>query len=290
MTRHTVIHALMLLMLLPLPLLAAVSPDELYAKGRYEEARQGYEKLDMDNPSDLRFRYNRGCAAFQEGKFDEAKAAFSSVVRRSQDEDMRFRGLYNLGNTSFRQGDFSSARDYYRGALKVRPDDPDAGHNLELALKSLKKQQSEKENQKGGDQQKKDNQKGSQGQQGDKSGSGKDQETRQEQGQQDKHQGGNKGEQGKQPGQQPPTNRNNHAGQQKGQGENRQDLSGELKARNPAQGSGTEAGRRQDTAAGDMERQRASALLDNVKEDRSHFNAIHGIQGGSMSTGSGKEW
>ena len=132
MRRRTVVFLLMPFILLPLSLLAAASPDDLYAKGRYEEARQGYEKLDMDNPSDLRFRYNRGCAAFQEGKFDEAKAAFSSVLRRPQDNDMRFRSLYNLGNTAFRQNDFSSAREYYRDALKIGPMTPQQGATSSL--------------------------------------------------------------------------------------------------------------------------------------------------------------
>lgn len=299
MTRRIVVHVLMLLVFLPLSLKAAASPDELYGQGRYGEARKGYERLDMDNPSDLKFRYNRGCAAFQEGKFDEAKAAFSSVVRRSQDDDMRFRALYNLGNTAFKENDYPSARDHYRDALKVRPDDPDARHNLELALKALKKQQSSKDRQKGNDQQKKEEQqkdsqqKDGKGQQGGRNDQGKGQGDKQESGkskQQDQQQGNKNGSQGRQPGHQPSQNQDDYAGGRSGRDEGRQDLSGELKGRNTAQEPGTNSQGRQENSAAAMERQKASALLDNIKEDRSRFNVTRGIQGGSMSTGSGKEW
>ncbi|MDB4265000.1 VWA domain-containing protein, partial [bacterium] len=42
------------------PSRAAESPDELYRKGRFAEAEKAYAQSDMDNPKDLRYRYNRG--------------------------------------------------------------------------------------------------------------------------------------------------------------------------------------------------------------------------------------
>lgn len=122
---------------------AAERPDELYRQGRYEEAEAAYAKADMDYPRDIRYRYNRGCAAFQNGQFKEAAAAFSSVLRRAKDNNIRFRAAYNLGNTTFKQEDFASAAAYYKEALAANPASEDARHNLELSLRALKKKQQE---------------------------------------------------------------------------------------------------------------------------------------------------
>ena len=43
----------------------AEQPDDLYREGKFSEAEKAYTKADMDNPRDIRYRYNRGCAAFQ---------------------------------------------------------------------------------------------------------------------------------------------------------------------------------------------------------------------------------
>jgi len=124
-------------LLLPNPGLAADPPDKLYRRGQYEEAEKAYAKADMDHPKDIRFRYNRGCAAFQNGQYQEADAAFSSVMRRAKDGNVRFRAAYNLGNSAYKQGDYTSAASYFKEALVANPDSEDARHNLELALRAI---------------------------------------------------------------------------------------------------------------------------------------------------------
>ena len=128
---------------LPNPVLAADSPDELYRQGRYEEAEKAYAEGDMDHPGDIRYRYNRGCAAFQNGQYEDASAAFSSVMKRTQDSDVLFKAAYNLGNTAFQQGDFESAALHYKKALVNNPSSEDARCNLELSLRTLKKMKQE---------------------------------------------------------------------------------------------------------------------------------------------------
>jgi len=123
------------------PASASETPDELYRLGRYEEAEQAYARHDMDHPKDIRFRYNRGCAAFQNGQYEEATAAFSSVIRRTDIEDIRFKSTFNLGNTAFKQGDYASAVRFFKQALVDQPANEDARYNLELSLRSLKKEQ-----------------------------------------------------------------------------------------------------------------------------------------------------
>jgi len=124
---------------------ASETPDELYRQGRYEEAEQAYSQYDMDHPKDIRFRYNRGCAAFQNGQYEEATAAFSSVIKRTELEDVRFKAAFNLGNTAFKQGDYSSAALYYKQALADLPASEDARYNLELSLRALKKEKEKSE-------------------------------------------------------------------------------------------------------------------------------------------------
>ena len=128
-----------LLLLLSHAGLAADPPDELYRQGRYEDAEKAYAKADMDHPKDIRFRYNRGCAAFQNGQYKEADAAFSSVMRRATDNNVRFRAAYNLGNTAYKQEDYASTAEYFKAALTANPASEDARYNLELALRAIEK-------------------------------------------------------------------------------------------------------------------------------------------------------
>ncbi len=277
---------------------AAQSADDLYAKGEYKEATQAYQRLDMDRPGDLRYRYDRGCAAYMAGSLDEAKAAFSSVVRRSTSDDMRFRALHNLGNTAYKLNDFAAARDSYREALKVRPGDAAARHNLELSLKALKQQQKKDQQNKGDDR----NQDRRQGQ--DEGGRGSDQKGQDQQGNgkkdigqegsQDQQQGspqdqgkdGREGQQGKKPGQKA----GKVQGPQDRQGQGKQDLKGELKGKGMQSGLDRQAvGRPADSAAA-MERKKAEALLDNIGEDRPGMRDFQGSRGGRSIVGSGKEW
>jgi Ca-activated chloride channel family protein len=93
----------------------------------------------MDHPKDIRFRYNRGCAAFQSGNYQDASAAFSSVIKRSRDSSVRFKAAYNLGNTAYKQGDFATSAARFKEALAANPGDEDTRYNLELALRAIEK-------------------------------------------------------------------------------------------------------------------------------------------------------
>ena len=277
---------------------AELSPDELYRAGRYQEAEKGYNHLDMENPRDLSYRFNRGCAAFQAGKAKEAMAAFSSVLRRAQEPGLRFKAAYNLGMTAFKQGDYASALEYFRQALKHDPANPKAGHNLELALRALQKQkeqQNQQKNQKqqnqnsqkskAGDQQKQDQKQKNKSQEPPKDG--KDQnKSDQNQGQKDQHKQ-------KEP-QQAKSQADKQPDKQKGSGEQKsepqkqpQNLDGELKSRDQSarQESRPQA---KPQAKSNYEKQKAEALLDNIKEDPARMMRF--AQPDQTGTASGKDW
>ena len=270
-----------LFLLITTPVLGETGPDELYRQGKYAEARDVYSRLDMDNPGDVRFRYNKGCAAYQAGDYDAAGAAFKSVLHRARSDDMKFRTLYNLGNTAFRQGDFSSAAGYYKDAIVLDPDSSDARYNLELALAAGEKQQQSSEDEPGGDQ--KD---GSQQEKASDNG-------RKQDGSDDGKAGDSQGDQSEKDAEknardQEKSGEGTEESQTAGsdEGEEQEDLSGELSG--PQQGStGTMQPDRGETGGSSMDEQRSEALLDNITEDRSR---LYRHERGRSGPASGKDW
>lgn len=61
------------------------------------------------------------------------------MLRKAENNEMRFRTAYNLGNTAFMQDDFSAAMAYYKQAIFCNPLSEDAKYNLELTLRALQK-------------------------------------------------------------------------------------------------------------------------------------------------------
>jgi Ca-activated chloride channel family protein len=247
--------------------LAAEGPDELYRQGSFAEAEKAYTHLDMDHPKDIRFRYNRACAAYQNSDYKGATAAFSSVLRRTKDNEIRFKTAYNLGNTAFKQGDFASAVAYYRQAITYNPENKDAGYNLELALIQQEKQKKnktkdQKEQSRDGSSQPQDKENKSkdskEGKDSDRQSQGKtsEQKTPQGQDQQDK-----------------------------------KDRSGDLK---PLQAMPEEGDAGGDKSTGQamsaIDRKKAEALLDNLKEDRSRFMRFQVPGDKRNGVQSGRDW
>jgi len=254
------------------PSRAVESPDELYRKGRFAEAEKAYARSDMDNPKDLRYRYNRGCAAYQSGDYQAAAAAFASVLRRSQDDDIRFNAAYNLGNATYKQGDFQSAAKHYKHAIAQDPSNPDARYNLELAIRALQKQKEQQgEQSQPGDEQQQDpsggkNDKADQGRQSDDKSS--EQDSAQEQQQENES--------------------DKSEGNPEKSAEQSSEKEGDLKPRAdmpPGQAD-------EQTATSSMTRmnqQKAEALLDNIQEDRSQMMRLQ-TQGRRQGVDSGKDW
>jgi len=261
---------------------AADNPDELYRQGRFKEAEAAYARSDMDNPKDTRYRYNRGCAAYQNSDYQGALAAFSSVLRRAKDNEMRFKATYNLGNVAFKQGDFQSAVAYYRQSILYNPVSEDAQHNLELALRELEKQEKDKTDAQKGPSQKDSDQKQEKGQgsEADKKGDGTDKKSEEKGPDQKSAQAQDqRDEKG-----QPDTGKGERPKE-----ESPQDLSGELKALQPMPADKGEE-KAPDQAGSALDRKKAEALLDNLKEDRSRFLRFRVPQEKKHGVPSGKDW
>jgi Ca-activated chloride channel family protein len=271
---------------------ASGSPDELYRKGRYAEAEDVYAQSDMDNPKDLRYRYNRGCAAYQSGDYQAAAAAFASVLRRSEDNDIRFKAAYNLGNAAYKQEDYQSAVNHYKQAIAQDPSSEDARHNLELSIRALQKQK-ERQSEQSRDQSQPDSgqqpdpadgkkNKGDQGRQSKDKSSGQDSaQNQQKQSESEQPEGNPEQSAGQSPEN---TSAESRQSGQKAQ----QDLAGDLKPREnvpPAQ-AGDQPSKMTMTR---MNQQKAEALLDNIQEDRSQMILLQ-TKGRQRGAGSGKDW
>jgi Ca-activated chloride channel family protein len=275
------------------PSAAAESPDALYRKGRFAEAEKAYAQADMDNPKDLRARYNRGCAAYQNKDYQTAAAAFASVLRRSQDPDIRFNAAYNLGNAAYQQGDFKSASQHFKQALAANPSSEDARHNLELALRGLAKQKDQPDQQPQ-DQQQQDsgsqqNQSGSEKEKDDQNPSSKDPSSERSPEPEKQKEGDSAESKNKEEStaDRKPENQS-QANQQPAQG-SRPDMAGELKARNGAPPEKAD-GQPPPMASATMDKQKAEALLDNIQENRARMLQLQTSRQQRQGVASGKDW
>ncbi len=268
--------------------LATENPDELYRSGRFEKAEKVYGDMDMDNPKDIRYRYNRGCAAYQNGQYKEASASFSSVMRRAKDNDMRFKAAYNLGNTAFKQGDFESAARHYKQALIHDPSSEDARHNLELTLRALEKMKKEKAEEAKSESTGQNNIKKE-----DKEGAKEPQKKKKGEDKASREKGSEEKSSDHRPsGPEKESEPKRDEGAEKAgkpEKEHTENLSGELK---PLQEL-PEMGKKDETsgpARSSIDKKKAEALLDNVKEDQSRFMRF--VIPGEKQHGapSGKDW
>ena len=288
LTRCAMRHALCLLIFIVFAsqAQAADSPDELYRKGRFAEAEKGYARLDMDHPKDIRYRYNRGCAAFQNSDLQGALAAFSSVVRRATDDDLRFKATFNLGNIAYKQSEFESAAALFKQAIVYNPASEDARYNLELALRELEKQKKD-----ASDEQKTqhpkdegDSQDEEGGQKAGEQDSGSDAQPQQEESsEEDTSQAEEQTQSG--PEEEPKAGDDSRAAAE--QQDSSRDLTGELEG---LHGVPEDQGEEQASGSAPIDRKKAEALLDNIQEDRSRFLRFQVPKEKRYGVESGKDW
>ncbi|HKW41509.1 MAG TPA: VWA domain-containing protein [Gemmatimonadales bacterium] len=117
--------------------------EKAWDRGDLAKARAAYlAELDTRKTDDVAW-YNAGTAALADSDAETAQASLAHAAT-SLDPDLRFRALFNLGLLALHQGAIDSAgRDAhladaeraYREALLLKPHDPAAKWNLELAVR-----------------------------------------------------------------------------------------------------------------------------------------------------------
>jgi Ca-activated chloride channel family protein len=266
----------------------AADGEALFKEGKYKDAAQAFADKDMENPQDVRWRYNRGVASYMAEDMEAAQSAFASAGVRSKDPEIQFRSAYNLGATLMKDEDYEKAAKEFQKALALNPQDEDAKENLKLALWRQAQVQQQQNQEQQGDQQG-DQQQQQDGRQGDQNGQGQDSQSKdkqdgKQQGDQDQKQSGDQqqksqGEDQEQGQDQQQQQSESAQGRQQDQqdeqsaaqagDEEKQDqanLDGRMQALNKPE----QAPQDQDAQAAmsSMEKKMADTLLDNVKENR----------------------
>ncbi len=267
----------------PVCAVAEDDPDALYKQGRYKEAEKMYAQRDMDSPKDVRYRYNRGCASYQNSDFKGAMAAFASVLKRAEDKEQKFKAAFNAGNATFKLGDFEGAKNLFAQAISLDPENQKAKRNFELALRKLaKKEKAEQKQQASGNQQQEkkdcsDKKRKEEAQKQEESDQGESKEKQkgsdQPQKQPQKKETPKQDPDDKKSGEQPPPEKQ----------------SGKLETARPLP-ERTEKQPKDRDPASLMARRKAEALLDNVKEDPSHLMKFRMSQSEQNRPSSGKDW
>ena len=115
--------------------------NKLVADGKPDEAIDAYRAARIERPNDPGVDYNIGNAFHENGAFDTAASAYQQALGHAGGP-LLANTEYNLGNTLYRKQDFQAAVEAYKQSLIANPNDRDAKHNLELALKQMQKQDS----------------------------------------------------------------------------------------------------------------------------------------------------
>jgi len=279
--------------------------EELYWKGSFQEAEEAFLAIDMQNPKDVRNRYNRGCASFKNNNYTGASAAFKSVLRRSENKELTLKASYNLGNSYFMEGDYKSAAESFKHVLKLNPEDEDARHNFELCLKMIKEIEDKKKDQKENQEKKDENQQGKDSQEENKGNEKSDDMNRQEPGSkndpdndQDRDQDNdqknvnsenkNRDNTGQDNQKQKDEKEREQAGNQK---KDDPDLNGTLKPDKPTPNISQENTEKlsKKTNVNKMSQKEAEALFDNVIENPSDINRFK-FKASPAYPVSGKDW
>lgn len=109
--------------------------EQHYDDKNFPKAETAYGEASGDPVA----QYNAGNAAFQQGKYDIAADWFRKAA--AAPSAIRADAFYNLGNALMLLGKYREAVDAYERSLRLRPNQPDAKKNLQIARNKLREQQ-----------------------------------------------------------------------------------------------------------------------------------------------------
>jgi Ca-activated chloride channel family protein len=118
----------------------------------YEESLDEYRLAQVAEP-DLAEPYYNAANSYNRMSEVEGALAQTEQALKTADPALAAQAWYNLGNAYFDSQQWPQAIEAYQEALRLRSDDADAKHNLELALQKLQQQQQQQQQQGGNNQQ-----------------------------------------------------------------------------------------------------------------------------------------
>ena len=113
-----------------------------------QDASEGETATATDVPPDPRTAFNEALACLNTDLDRADRLLTSARCESGTDGEVRFRSTYNMGWVEVKRADqqldenpeqslvhLQSAADWFRDAIRLRPDHPDARHNLEIVLR-----------------------------------------------------------------------------------------------------------------------------------------------------------
>jgi len=111
-----------------------------YLEGENDAALEDYQKAQAVAPEAPQLHYDLGNVLYRQENWAGAAEAYERALGAAG-PNLAPRAAYNLGNALFKDEKYDEAIKAYMRSLKAAPQDADAKHNLELALRALKEQQ-----------------------------------------------------------------------------------------------------------------------------------------------------
>lgn len=118
--------------------------NEAFRNQEYGAALQAYEQAEQESPDMAEPVYNAGNTHYRQQRYGAAQQSHEKALSIAE-ADLAQSATFNLGNVLFNAASLEEAIEAYKQALRMNPDDADAKHNLELALRELQEQQQEDE-------------------------------------------------------------------------------------------------------------------------------------------------
>ncbi len=117
--------------------------NRYYRQEKFDEALTEYRSAQVLAPELAELFFNAGDALYRKGVLPDAIREFAKASA-SADSLLAASAYYNAGTASLSMGDLETAIDSFKASLRIDPTDPDAKHNLELALR-LRDQQEQQQ-------------------------------------------------------------------------------------------------------------------------------------------------
>ena len=115
--------------------------SSLYSQQHYDLSLPFFEEAARINPSSSVTQYNLGNALFKNEKYAESEKAFNRASEQTNVPAEKGRAIYNKGVALTKQKKLMESIAAYKTVLRMNPGDEDARHNLQKALRELKKQE-----------------------------------------------------------------------------------------------------------------------------------------------------
>lgn len=139
--------------------------NDAYKKAKYDSAAMQYSKVLQKDPDNVTAQYNLGNALYKADKKEEAIGAYEKSAGKLDKPVEKSNAYYNKGVVYQNDQKLAECIEAYKNALKLDPDNEDARHNLQLALKKQQEQKQKDEKEKKNEEKDKDKEKNKEQQQ-----------------------------------------------------------------------------------------------------------------------------